>query len=115
MATGHPPVASSHAGIERSYVCVGCGAPMIEIGCKIRCRACGYFEVCGNGLTPPPVDAKPAWRAIDQSNARPPVWQGVTSGPGSRGIDGLVQLAAAAEMRADCGRLRALRHAAFEA
>jgi hypothetical protein len=42
----------------RPYVCLGCGAPMIEIGCKIRCRGCGYFEDCGGGLTPPPVDTR---------------------------------------------------------
>jgi hypothetical protein len=61
-----PPVSAANARLEtgpdrphgRPYVCLGCGAPMIEIGCKIRCRACGYFEDCGGGLTPPPVDAR---------------------------------------------------------
>ena len=50
--------ATEHAGRDRPYVCLGCGAPMIEIGCKIRCRGCGYFEDCGGGLTPPPVDPR---------------------------------------------------------
>ena len=50
---GDGPIAFVEA---RSYVCLGCGAPMVEIACKMRCRACGYFEDCGNGLTPPPVD-----------------------------------------------------------
>jgi len=49
-------LATAAATGTRPYVCLGCGAPMIEIGCKIRCRACGYFEDCGGGLTPPPVD-----------------------------------------------------------
>ena len=47
---------------DRSYVCLGCGAPMTELACKLRCGACGYFEDCGNGLTPPPtaIAARPA-------------------------------------------------------
>jgi hypothetical protein len=49
---------SERAEKDRFYVCLGCGAPMIEIGCKIRCRGCGYFEDCGGGLTPPPIDAR---------------------------------------------------------
>jgi hypothetical protein len=55
-------------GSDRSYVCLGCGAPMLELGCKLRCRACGYFEDCGNGLTPPPIaQARPPGR--DQKGA----------------------------------------------
>lgn len=48
---------SERADRARPYVCLGCGAAMVEIGCKVRCRSCGYFEDCGGGLTPPPVDS----------------------------------------------------------
>lgn len=47
---------SAAAGTSSAYVCVACGAPMLERACRARCPRCGYFEDCENGLTPPPVE-----------------------------------------------------------
>lgn len=58
VATAATAATARHANApdtQPAHVCLGCGAPMLEVGCKIRCRSCGYFEDCGNGLTPPPV------------------------------------------------------------
>jgi hypothetical protein len=44
---------------------------MAESGCKIRCRACGYFEDCGDGLTPPPArPAVPRRKTVDATPGR---------------------------------------------
>lgn len=50
---------SAPGATRRSYVCLVCGAPMLEHACRVRCARCGYFEDCENGLTPPPVERPP--------------------------------------------------------
>lgn len=52
-----PGARPGRAGV---YVCLVCGSPMDERGCRVRCARCGYFEDCGNGLTPPPVIREPS-------------------------------------------------------
>jgi hypothetical protein len=43
---------------------------MFERACRLRCPACGYFEDCENGLTPPPVDRTAAMGPAAAAGAR---------------------------------------------
>ena len=35
-------------------LCANCGKELEERGCKVRCKACGYFENCSAPLDSPP-------------------------------------------------------------
>jgi len=39
--------ASPHAE-QKAVICDVCGAPALEIHCKIVCRRCGYTRDCGD-------------------------------------------------------------------
>jgi predicted RNA-binding Zn-ribbon protein involved in translation (DUF1610 family) len=34
---------------ESHRICPGCGLEMIDRGCKLRCRRCGFFLDCSDG------------------------------------------------------------------
>lgn len=43
-------VDEAQARIAESHrICPGCGLEMIDRGCKLRCRRCGFFLDCSDG------------------------------------------------------------------
>jgi len=45
--TGDPPP-ESRSGTERVWLCDVCGAPMLELHCKLICERCGYRRDCSD-------------------------------------------------------------------
>ncbi len=33
---------------ENYLICESCGAKMDELGCKVKCKRCGYFRSCSD-------------------------------------------------------------------
>ena len=46
--TGWFPVEASPHAEQNAVICDVCGAPALEIHCKIVCRRCGYTRDCGD-------------------------------------------------------------------
>ncbi len=36
---------------QKILACIQCGAPLLELKCKLKCPRCGYFEDCSDGGT----------------------------------------------------------------
>jgi hypothetical protein len=49
--TEEAPAVVTHSGVlaESHRICPGCGAELIDRGCKMRCQRCGFFLDCSDG------------------------------------------------------------------
>ena len=47
-------------------LCPNCGRELLERGCKVRCKSCGYFEDCSDPAAPG------EWAQVERSPAEKP-------------------------------------------